>query len=274
MNSSNNYQSSLLPCLDCNYGSIQQAYNKRDGNSSKLHHDNKGSKSNNEDYHKVFGGDVVKSIVFGGLDGIITTFAVITSAYANSLAGKIVLILGFSNVLADAISMGHGDYFSEKAEHDYVQAQYEREKWEMDNYMEGEINEMVELYQRKYKIPEAEARLILSKMAEYPNLFLDHMMVIELEMMPPDPDTNPVKNGIVTFLSFLLFGSVPLIFYAINRDIILSCCAAILSLSLLGYIRASFTRGNRLWNIFVTVTNGCFSATAAYLVSYLLTNYS
>ena len=274
MNSSNNYQTSLLPCFNCDYGSIQQAYNKRDGNASKLQHDKNVSKLNNEDYHKVFGGDVVKSIVFGGLDGIITTFAVITSAYANSLAGKIVLILGFSNVLADAISMGHGDYFSEKAEQDYIQAQYEREQWEMNNYMEGEINEMVGLYKNKYKLPEDEARSILTQMAKYPNLFLDHMMVVELEMLPPDPDTNPMKNGIVTFLSFLLFGSIPLVFYAINRNIVLSCGAAILSLSSLGYVRASFTRGSRLYNIFVTVANGCFSATAAYLVSYLLTKYS
>jgi DNA damage-binding protein 1 len=268
------YANSLLPCLSKNYGSIQDAYNKKDVSLSKKQHDQKCNNSHNEEYHSVWGGDLIKSIVFGGLDGIITTFSVITSSYANNLAGKVVLILGFSNVLADAISMGHGDYFSENAEQDYIKGQYEREKWEMAHYMEGELNEMVDLYRKKYNIPDGHAREILNKMSQYPTLFLDHMMVVELELMPPDPDNNPVKNGIVTFLSFLFFGSLPLIFYAINQNIWLSCCAAILSLSILGYVRSTFTQGNKMWNIMITVTNGCFSAGAAYLVSFLLTKYT
>lgn len=273
MINSSSYQQGLLPKLcPTSYGSIQNCYNSRDRESSKYHHDNRQEHS--EDFHNIVGGDVVKSIVFGGLDGIITTFAVITSAYANHLAAKVVLILGFANVLADAISMGHGDYFSEKTEQDYIRGQYQREKWEMENYMEGEMDEMVRLYKEKYEIPEGDAREILSRMAVYPKLFLDHMMVVELELMPPDPDANPRKNGIVTFCSFLLFGSLPLIVFIFGNNIIWSSCAAITALGILGWIRASFTQGNRLLNILVTIANGCFSAGAAYGVSSLLTYYA
>jgi VIT1/CCC1 family predicted Fe2+/Mn2+ transporter len=41
----------------------------------------------------------------------------------------VVIILGFANLVADGISMGLGDYLSEKAEIEYVKAEKAREKW-------------------------------------------------------------------------------------------------------------------------------------------------
>ena len=58
----------------------------------------------------------IRSIVYGGLDGIITTFAVISSVIGASLSVSIILILGFANLLADGFSMAAGAYLSEKAE--------------------------------------------------------------------------------------------------------------------------------------------------------------
>jgi len=58
----------------------------------------------------------IKSIVYGGLDGIITTFAVVSGVIGAQLNPSIILILGFANLIADGISMGVGDYLSSKAE--------------------------------------------------------------------------------------------------------------------------------------------------------------
>ncbi len=52
----------------------------------------------------------IKSIVYGGMDGIITTFAIVAGVAGASLASSIVLILGFANLIADGISMATGDY--------------------------------------------------------------------------------------------------------------------------------------------------------------------
>ena len=187
----------LNPTID--YGSIQQAYHKKDGEASKKYHQ---IKDNLEEYHKTPGSDVIKSIIFGGLDGIITIFSIICSGYASNLTDNTIIILGFSNILAAAISMGHGDYFSEKTEQDYIKDQYRREQWEMDNYREGEIIEMKQIYKETYKIPLKDTNLILDTMANHKALFVDHMMVLELGLLPPDLTVNPIKNGIVTFLSF------------------------------------------------------------------------
>ena len=57
-----------------------------------------------------------KSIVYGGLDGIITTFAVVAGTVGGNLPTLTVVILGFSNLLADGFSMASGDYLSSRDE--------------------------------------------------------------------------------------------------------------------------------------------------------------
>lgn len=68
---------------------------------------------------------------------------------------------------------------------EYRDLEYRREHWETENYLEGEVQEMQELYTETYHIPKKEARTLLVQMSKYPNLFVDHMMVLELGMLPP-----------------------------------------------------------------------------------------
>ncbi len=266
-----------VPLLETSYqnsihsyqtGEIIDSYKKRDGEYSRFLHNQ--DRKTIEKYHENSGSDFLKSLIFGGLDGIVTSFAIICSAHASHFSYYQILILGLSNILADAISMGHGDYFSEKAEYDYVKDQYEREKWEMDNYQEGEINEMVELYTQKHKIHELDANNILRAMAKYKDFFVDHMMVIELGLLPPDEKSNAIQKGIVTFFSFLIFGIIPLLTYVYLYGFITACSSAILLLGTLGYIKATFTKSSKLWSCFITILNGCFSAGLAYFVSSAL----
>ena len=57
----------------------------------------------------------VRSIVYGGVDGIITIFSLISGVTGAKLNTKIIIILGVSTLLADAVSMGVSDYLSIKA---------------------------------------------------------------------------------------------------------------------------------------------------------------
>ena len=61
-------------------------------------------------------GDYAKSIVYGGMDGIVTTFAVVAGAVGGNLGITPIVILGFSNLLADGFSMAVGDYLSSTTE--------------------------------------------------------------------------------------------------------------------------------------------------------------
>ncbi len=58
----------------------------------------------------------IGDIVYGGLDGIITTFAVVSGVTGAALDVSIVIILGFANLLADGFSMGASSYLSNRSE--------------------------------------------------------------------------------------------------------------------------------------------------------------
>lgn len=59
----------------------------------------------------------VRGIVFGGMDGILTTFALLAAvAGSGRTSTSLTLVIGISTVLADALSMGAGEYLSAKAE--------------------------------------------------------------------------------------------------------------------------------------------------------------
>ncbi len=58
----------------------------------------------------------LREFVYGGMDGAVTTFAVVTGAAGANLGVNVILILGYANVLADGFSMAVGSYLSEKSE--------------------------------------------------------------------------------------------------------------------------------------------------------------
>ena len=88
--------------------------------------------------HEESGGRL-KGIVFGGLDGILTSFAIIAGSVGANLGPVAMLALGVSNVLADALSMGAGEYLSSRSYYNYVRKERDREKWELQHFPEGEV---------------------------------------------------------------------------------------------------------------------------------------
>lgn len=229
-----------------------------------------------KEQHGALGSSYVKSIVFGGLDGIITTFSIVAAVAGASLSPEIVIMMGFANLLSDGISMDLGDYLSESAEIEYTRSERDREQWEIKNVPEKELEEMVTIYKEK-GVSTDDANTILSTMMKYNDLFLDHMMIMELGLQSPDPDENPAKNGLVTFGSFVLFGSVPMWVYLITWGAHyddpagvfgIACGFTALTMFTLGATQAKITKQN-VWKTGLTLMmNGCLAAAAAYLIGW------
>ncbi len=64
--------------------------------------------------------DYLSEFVYGGIDGAVTTFAVVAGATGASFSVKIILVLGFANLIADGFSMGVGSYLSTKSEQELM----------------------------------------------------------------------------------------------------------------------------------------------------------
>ena len=89
--------------LSRNLEKALEAFRRKDPEASKLAH-----MAEAREEHRTEQGQFIKSIVYGGLDGIITTFAVVAGVAGAALQPGIVLILGFANLIADGISMAIG----------------------------------------------------------------------------------------------------------------------------------------------------------------------
>lgn len=254
----------------------QASYSKLDIEGSRKAHEKAQEK------HSGAAGKYIKSIVYGGLDGIITTFAVVASIAGAGLDVSVVIIMGVAGLLADGISMGMGDYLSSKAENDYTTEERKRELWECENYIEGEIGEMIDVYTKK-GMSEKDATTIVTTMAKYRDIFVDTMMVEELGLMPVDAEDSPLKNGFVTFGAFLVFGSVPLIAYVaaaagdsshsmdhVQGAFIIASVLTLITMFLLGTLTAKFSPMKWYLSGIWICGNGGAAAAIAYFVGWLL----
>ena len=102
--------------------------------------------------------------------------------------------------------MGVGEFLSSKANNEWILSERRREEWELENYPDGEIQEMIEIYEQK-GMSSADAEQVIRTMAKYKDLFVDVMMTQELELQVPEDDhvMESFREGIVMFLQFCLF---------------------------------------------------------------------
>lgn len=58
----------------------------------------------------------IRDVVYGANDGIITTFAVVSSVEGAKLGTTAILVVGFASLFADGFSMASSDFLASKAE--------------------------------------------------------------------------------------------------------------------------------------------------------------
>ena len=187
--------------------------------------------------------------------------------------------MGLANLVADAISMGLGDTLSEVAERDFIRREWERETWEMDTNPKGEVQEMRELYVAK-GISEEDATTVLQTLSKYKVFFVEHMMQVELGLLAPDPTSPPPwAKGTVTFVSFCLFGAVPLASYAavaampgVSDSVLFGTCAFFTTFAtfLLGAVKGRVAQSNVIASGALMTMNGGLAATASFLIGQAL----
>ena len=87
--------------------------------------------------------------VYGGIDGSVTTFAIVAGVTGASLSPTIVLILGFANLFADGFSMAISNYLSTKSRKEYAEKIRKSEEHSVINIPEEETQEIREIFSEK-----------------------------------------------------------------------------------------------------------------------------
>jgi len=151
--------------------------------------------------------------VYGGIDGTVTTFAIMAGVVGANLSSTVVIVLGIANLLADGFSMAAGNYTGTKAERDEYDQLRRMEERHIDLAPEGEREEIRQIFRAKgFEGEELEAAVnVITKHRES---WIDTMMTEEHGM--PTVVPSPVRAALYTFVAFVLCGSVPLLPYLVG----------------------------------------------------------
>jgi len=213
--------------------------------------------------------------VYGGIDGAVTTFAVVAGVVGASLSTTIILILGFANLFADGFSMAIGKYLSDKSQHELYnkikEIEFKHLKEKTAHEIE-EVRDILKLYGFKGKDLDRATKVITSN----PEVWVDLMMRNEFKM--PHESISPAKGALTTFISFVLVGFIPLFAYTFSPILHLSektaftatSFATLSALFLVGMIKSKFSTRNWLVSGLETTLIGGVAATIAYFVGYFL----
>ncbi|XP_018730593.2 uncharacterized protein LOC104445927 [Eucalyptus grandis] len=175
--------------------------------------------------------------------------------------------------------MGCGDYVSATTEQDVAAEERAVTEWDVTNRSQPEQMELLRKYQRLGMSAE-DAETVVNIFSKYKDLLVDEKMMAQKGMTPPDKEDKPWKNGLVTFVSFIVFGSAPLLSFIIlipftDSDTIKfigACVLSVLALVLLGIAKAKIAGQKYALSAFVTVLYGATAAAAAYALGWTLRN--
>lgn len=217
----------------------------------------------------------VSDFVYGGIDGAVTTFAVVAGVEGASLSLSVILILGFANLFADGFSMSVGKYLSDKSEKE----RYDRIKGiEYNHLTERRAHEVSEIREimKGYGFRGKDLTRAVEVITSDKDVWVDVMMRNEFNLT--DEGINPFLGGFVTFASFILIGFIPLLGYTFNyifklnpqNIFIVTAVSTLFALFLVGAVKSKFSVQKWFWSGIETALFGGFAATIAYIIGYLL----
>jgi vacuolar iron transporter family protein len=212
--------------------------------------------------------------VYGGIDGSITTFAVVAGAAGANLDSSVVIILGAANLIADGFSMSVGSYLSHKSDRHSYEKHQRAEYHEVRFNPEEGIEEIREIYHRKGFRGEL-LEQIVAQITSDKDVWVDTMMKEELEMTPAG--RSPLSAAAVTFIAFILMGFIPIFVYvwdyfsSLGFDLFFG--ASVLTMTaflVIGILKSHITETSIPKSIIETLSLGVIAAVLAYWVGAVL----
>ena len=126
------------------------------------------------------GGSWVADAIYGVNDGLGAVFGIVSGvAGATNNQQHFILISGLAGMMASSLSMGAGAYLAAKSEAEVYEAEIAREKAEVEENPEEEIEEMSLFYQLQGFSPE-ESQRMAERLAEQPEQLVQAMAQSEL----------------------------------------------------------------------------------------------
>ena len=211
----------------------------------------------------------VRDFVYGGIDGAITTFAVVAGVTGAALSAKVILILGLANLLADGFSMAASNYSAMKTVVDDVDRIRDIERKHIRVDPDGEREEVRQLLARKGLQGDTLDNAVASITSDE-SVWIDLMLTEEYGLSPNQ--SSPFLAGVATFAAFMICGAVPILPFVLQFQPAFPIAVALTCLVffMIGAAKSRWALAAWWRSGLETLMIGGIAAALAYAVGYLL----
>ena len=217
----------------------------------------------------------LSDFVYGGIDGTVTTFAVVSGVAGAGLSSDIVIILGFANLIGDGFSMAASNFLGTRVEGQLREKAWETENHEIDVYPEGEREEVRQIFAGK-GFQGADLDRAVEIITRDRNHWINTMLTDELGISLTR--RSPMKAATATLVAFLLIGLIPLLAFviqlvfpaAIPAPYLISSILTAVAFFIVGAIKSTFVEQIWYWSGAETLAVGGAAAALAYIVGAAL----
>jgi vacuolar iron transporter family protein len=209
--------------------------------------------------------------IYGGIDGAVTTFAVVTGVAGAQLSTWVILALGFANLFADGFSMAASNYLGTKAELEDWRRLADIENRHIELEPEGEREEVRQIFERK-GFEGSELQQMVGLMTATRERWIKTMLTEEYGL-PPEV-RSPWIAALCTFAAFLTCGLVPLVPYLVSskHSLTASIVFTAIVFFVIGSVKSKWSTVSWWWSGLTTLIVGAIAASLAFGVGTLLRN--
>lgn len=149
----------------------------------------------------------LRAAVLGANDGIVSVASVIVGVAGATLDRGVVLTAGVAALFAGALSMAVGEYVSVSTQRDTEAALLKKERWELDNVPDQELEELIVIYEKK-GLSRATAEIVGKELTAH-DAFGAH---VDAELgIDPNNLTNPWHAALASGVAFFSGAIIPII---------------------------------------------------------------
>ena len=207
--------------------------------------------------------------VYGGIDGAVTTFAVVSGVTGAALGGRVIVILGIANLIADGFSMAASNYLGTTSEREQLEQAVAIERRHVREVPEGEREEIREIFRRK-GLDGADLESVVTRITADRELWIRTMVAEEYGLAPEV--RSPWRAAFSTFSAFVVCGGVPLVPYLLGASPAFTI-ASILTAGVflvIGAARGRWVERSALRSALETLAIGAAASALAYLAGLAL----
>ena len=207
--------------------------------------------------------------VLGANDGIVSTAGVVIGV-AAAAPGNVIAIAtaGLAALVAGAFSMAGGEYVSVSTQRDTERALIEKEKRELREMPEQELEELAGLY-RQRGLSEGLAKQVAVELTAHDALAAHAEVELGID---PEEFTSPWAAALSSFVSFSVGALIPLIMILLPFDgmrVAIAAIAVVIGLFLTGWLSAALGGAPRGRAILRNVLMGVATMAATYVIGLL-----